>query len=158
MTDELKKQFTLKISTANKTELIVILYEILLIYVEEAIQADKAKDKDGRHQSIRKAKACLHELILSLNFTYPIAGNLLQLYHFAERELMRVETREESEGLLHVRSMIEKLHSAYDSIRDQDQSAPVMGNAQTVYAGLTYGRNSLLENLADQGSNRGFRA
>lgn len=33
----------------------------------------------------------------------------------------------------------------------------VMENVQTVYAGLTYGRNNLNENLADQGINRGFR-
>ena len=39
MTKELKQQFTLKISQANKTGLVVILYEMLLIYLEEATQA-----------------------------------------------------------------------------------------------------------------------
>ena len=31
-----------------------------------------------------------------------------------------------------------------------------MNNSQTVYAGLTYGRNQLTENMADQGTNRGM--
>ena len=39
---------------------------------------------------------------------------------------------------------------------DQNSSGPVMNNSQTVYAGLTYGRNQLTENMADQGSNRGM--
>ena len=38
MTKELKQQFTLKITQANKTQLIVILYEMLLIYLEEGMK------------------------------------------------------------------------------------------------------------------------
>ena len=38
-----------------------------------------------------------------------------------------------------------------------DESAPVMSHTQRVVAGLTYGRNSLNENLTDAGSDRGFR-
>ena len=37
MTRELKQEFTLKISQANKTELAVILYEMLLAYLEEEL-------------------------------------------------------------------------------------------------------------------------
>ncbi len=37
MTKELKQQYTLKITQANKTQLVVILYEMLLIYLEEAV-------------------------------------------------------------------------------------------------------------------------
>ena len=48
------------------------------------------------------------------------------------------------------------LCDAYRQIQDQDTSGPVMNNSQTVYAGLTYGRNQLTENMADQGTNRGM--
>ena len=44
MTSELKQQFTLKISQANKTRLVVILYEMMLVYIEEARQANEAGD------------------------------------------------------------------------------------------------------------------
>lgn len=50
-----------------------------------------------------------------------------------------------------------KLHDAYEKVGEQDTSGPIMENTQTVYAGLTYGKNTLTENLYDQGSNRGFR-
>ena len=57
---------------------------------------------------------------------------------------------------MHVRMIIGELQKAYKKIEDQDQSGPVMGNSQTVYAGLTYGRNTLTENIADPAANRGF--
>ena len=54
--------------------------------------------------------------------------------------------------------MIKGLHGAYEKLGSMDTSGPVMENVQTVYAGLTYGRNNLVENFTDQGTNRGFRA
>ena len=39
MTKELKQEFTLKISQANKSQLVVILYEMMLTYIGEAKQA-----------------------------------------------------------------------------------------------------------------------
>ena len=145
MTKELKQQFTLRITQANKTQLIVILYEMLLSYLEEA-------------QAIRKARGCLKELMTSLHFEYEPAMNLLQLYLYANREMAMADIRNSMKELEHVRMIMTKLHAAYQQISSQDASEPVMANTQTVYAGLTYGKNDLTENLADQGSNRGFRA
>ena len=52
---------------------------------------------------------------------------------------------------------MQQLHDAYADISAKDTRGQVMVNAQTVYAGLTYGRNALNENLTDQGNRRGFR-
>lgn len=158
MTRELKQQFTLKITQANKTQLVVILYEMLLTYIEEAENAHEKEDREGFREGIRKARGCLNELMASLHFEYEPAMNLLQLYLYANRELARADIRNETEELEHVKKIMEKLHEAYRKVSEQDSSDPVMSNAQTVYAGLTYGKNTLMESLADQGSNRGFRA
>lgn len=156
MTKELKQQFTLKISQANKTQMIVILYEMLLIYLEEAKQAHGNGDIEGFRKGIKRTKACLHELMASLHFEYELSRNLLALYGYADRELTKADARNSVEELSHVESVIAKLHAAYETVSAQDTSGPVMSNTQTVYAGLTYGRNQLTESLADQGSNRGF--
>ena len=158
MTKELKQQFTLKITQANKTQLIVILYEMLLAYVAEARNAHEKGNRAGFRDSIRKARGCLKELMASLHFEYEPAMNLLQLYLYANRELARADIYNRVEELSHVEMVVKKLHEVYASIGEQDTTAPVMENAQTVYVGLTYGKNDLTENLADQGSNRGFRA
>ena len=52
--------------------------------------------------------------------------------------------------------MIQELKESFEQIALQDTSAPIMENTQTVYAGLTYGKDSLNLNLSDQGTNRGF--
>lgn len=156
MTKELKQEFTLKITQANKTQMIVILYEMLLIYLEEARCAHAKDDMEEFRKSIKRTKACLHELMASLHFEYELSRNLLALYGYADRELTKADVRKSTKELDHVECVIVKLHAAYEEISTQDTSAPVMSNTQTVYAGLTYGRNSLAENLADQGSNRGF--
>lgn len=62
----------------------------------------------------------------------------------------------DGENLEHVRPVLENLAAAYRQIEGQDTTGPVMGNAQTVYAGLTYGRDTLTENAADPAANRGF--
>ena len=157
MTSELKQQFTLKISQANKTSLVVILYEMMLVYIEEARQANEAGDQESFRKGIKNAKGCLHELMASLHLEYPVAENLMQLYVYSDRELTRADLRNSRTELAHVEEIMSKLHAAYETVSKQDESSPVMANTQTVYAGLTYGRNNLNESLADQGSSRGFR-
>ena len=158
MTKELKQQYTLKITQANKTQLVVILYEMMLIYLDEAQQAHAKEDREGFREGIRKSRGCLKELMSSLHFEYEPAMNLLQLYLYANREMARGDIRNSTQELDHVKMVMTKLHAAYEKISEQDTSGPVMENTQTVYAGLTYGKKALTENLSDQGSSRGFRA
>ncbi|MBD5485555.1 MAG: flagellar protein FliS [Lachnospiraceae bacterium] len=156
MTKELKQEYTLRITQANKTQLITILYEMVLLYVDEAQEALDAGQKMEYKSAIRKIRGCIDELTASLNLDYELAHNLLQLYLYISRELVKASTHYERENLEHVRLIIGELHKAYQVIEDQDTSGPVMGNTQTVYAGLTYGRNTLTENIADSVTNRGF--
>lgn len=158
MTRERKQQFTLRITQANKTELIVILYEIVLGYIEDAEVALEAGNITEFREALRKVRSCFGELIASLNLDYELAARLLSLYLYCNRELIKADARKEKEPLMHIRSVVSKLLEAYRELAGQDTSGPVMQNSQTVYAGLTYGKNSLSENLADQGANRGFRA
>lgn len=156
MNKELKQEYTLRITQANKTQLITILYEMVLIYIDEAEQALSADNRLEYKSAIRKIRGCMNELTASLNLEYDLAQKLLQLYLYINRELVQASVHYDEENLEHVRLVIGELQKAYKKIEDQDVSGPVMGNTQTVYAGLTYGRNTLTENIADPASNRGF--
>lgn len=164
MRKEDKQQFTLRIAQANPTELVVILYEMLLCYLEdadEALRRDTAEDgRGGRrfHEAARNARGCLNELLGSLDLKYEPAPTLQRLYLFCLRRLARGEQRGEAGPLDEVRRVIIPLCDAYRKIAGSNSAGPVMNNSQTVYAGLTYGRNTLTENLADQGLNRGILA
>ena len=167
MKKEDRQQFTLRITQANSTELIVILYEMLLCYLTDAQQALQEKeipegsapeDKDSFREAVRKARGCLNELMTSLNLKYEPAPELMRLYLFCIRRLALGEARRDSRFLEEIRRVIEPLAGAYREIAGQNSAGPVMNNSQTVYAGLTYGRNTLTENMADQGTNRGILA
>ena len=156
MTKELKQEYTLRITQANKTQMITILYEITLLYLDEAKEALDMEDKAAFKNAVRKIRGCMNELTASLHFEYELAQNLLQLYLYINRELVQASIHYEKENLAHIETIIRQLHDAYEQIEGQDVSGPVMGNTQTVYAGLTYGRNTLTENIADPAANRGF--
>ena len=76
MTREMKQEFTLRITQANKTQLITILYEMVLLYIDEAQEALEKEDKTAFRSAIRKIRGCMNELTSSLNFEYEIAQNL----------------------------------------------------------------------------------
>lgn len=156
MTKERKQQFTLRISQANPTEMIVILYEMLLCYLEESENALKDGEPDSFKEGIRKARGCMNELMASLHMEYEPASELLQLYLFCLKRLAHAEVRKDAQALDEIKRIIQPLHDAYQQIAPQNTQGPVMNNSQAVYAGLTYGRNTLTENMTDQSSNRGM--
>ena len=157
MKKEDKQRFTLRITQANPTELVVILYEMLLGYLEDAEEA-AGNDMQLFHDAARKARGCLNELMGSLHMEYEPAPALMQLYLFCIRRLALGEQRRDSEILGEVGRVIEPLCDAYRKLAELNDAGPVMRNSQTVYAGLTYGRTTLTENMADQGTNRGMFA
>lgn len=156
MTKERKQQFTLRISQANSTELVVILYEMLLEYLQEAKEACQSEKSEEQKEALRKVRGCLNELMQSLNLAYEPAPTLMQIYLYLVRRLAHCEMRGEEAIYDESIKIITSLCDAYRQLVPLNQKGPVMNNSQTVYAGLTYGRNNLTENMADQGSNRGM--
>ena len=158
MKKEDKQRFAMRITQANPTELVVILYEMFLCYLDEAQEAANSGDVTMFHEAVRKGRGCLNELIDSLDVRYEPAPTLQQLYLYCVRRLALGEARMDIALLDEIRKVICPLHDAYTQLAKQNPAGPVMNNAQTVYAGLTYGRNTLTENMADQGTNRGMLA
>lgn len=157
MTKEVKQQFTLRISRANSTELVVILYEMALHFLEEAKGAYADGDITGYKEAIRKVRGCINELIQSLHMEYEPAPKLLRLYLFCIRRLAYAEVRKEPQVLEEIRGVLTKLGEAYASIAPNNTSAPVMSNTQSVISGLTYGKGAALtEDMTGQDSNRGM--
>ena len=157
MKKEKKQEFTLRITQANKTQMVVILYDMVLTYLQDSLEAFDREEYKEYKWNIDRAKDCIDELLNSLHMEYEIAGVLKGLYFFYKRELTTAAVQKKKEKVLPVVQMIQELKESYEQISAQDTSAPIMENAQTVYAGLTYGKTSLNVDLTDQGTHRGFR-
>ena len=158
MTNEMKQQFTYRITNANSTELVVILYDMALCYTEEGEQAYNAGKEPELKEAIRKTRNCINELMQSLDLKYEPAPTLLKIYLFCIRRLAQSEVHHDNTCFADIKKVIEPLRDAYQEIASRNKNGAVMGNSQVVYAGLTYGKNQLSENMADQGSNRGMMA
>ncbi|MBP5223204.1 MAG: flagellar protein FliS [Lachnospiraceae bacterium] len=156
MTRECKQQFTLRITQANATQLVVILYEMCLEYLKDAGAALSSDDVAEFREAVRKTRGCLTELMESLDLEFEPAPAMLQLYLFCIRRLAYAEFHKDAAALGEITKVISPLHDAYEKIQSQNLGGPIMGNSQAVYAGLTYGKNSLTENMGDPGTNRGM--
>ncbi len=158
MTLEKKQEFTLKISEANKTQMITIIYEMVIYYLDEAIDNIGIGRKDDAIKSLMRAQNCIDELIRSLNLDYELAKNLYQIYIFSKKELIVASATYSIHRIWRVLKNFKNLHDAYEELEKEDTSERLMGNTQKVYAGLTYGRYSLNENVTAQSYNRGLMA
>ena len=156
MTNELKQAYTRRIAQANKTELVVILYELYLYYANEAKESLNTSQRTELKECLRRARGCVNELMESLRLEQELGQNLLQLYLYVYRELIKCEADKDVVHIINTIKVMEPLKEAYENIRNQDTSEAVMSNAQTVVAGLTYGRKDLTDSMNDQGISRGF--
>ncbi len=157
MTKELKQEFTLRISQANKTQMVVIIYEILNYYLGEALDHLAEKKIDEFHESIRHATGCLRELVASIKTENELSGNLLSIYVYCMKQLATADLHHRDTEILEVRKLTGKLYETYkESVKD-DHSEPVMGNTEPVYAGLTYSKNDLIVNVHTGDPNRGYK-
>ena len=158
MTQEKKQEFTLKISQANKTQLITILYEMVIEYLNDAIDEIGIGKKDEADKYLGYAQSCIDELIRSLDLKYELAKNLHAIYIFSKKELMVAGVNYSSHKIWRVVQNFKCLKEAYKEIEKYDTSSTMMGNTQKVYTGLTYGRHCLNEDLAMVCANRGYMA
>lgn len=156
MTKEKKNEFTLKISQANKTELIIILYDIAITYIQEAMDLCD-NNIDEAVNSGKKAIACIEEMQNNLHYEIDLAKKLKQLYLFMKKQLRTGVISKDFSGYALVKKELESLKGAYEQIQGMDKSEPVMQHTQTVISGMTYGRDKLLDSLTTDCSSRGYR-
>ena len=155
MERSLKHEFTRRLSQCNKGELIIITYDILFAYLEEAKSAYEQKDNDAYKTAIRKAQASIDTLNQSLNYQYELSRNLHQLYVYTKNTLAKAIYQNRLDGIEEVEKILKSLYASFLEAVKTDTSGPLMSNTQQVYAGMTYGKTRLSENFIDD-DHRGF--
>ncbi len=158
MTQDKIKAYTRRITMANKTQMITILYEMVLDYIEDACaELDNGNEK-GFAENLSRAMNCIDELIHSVNIKYELGNNLLGLYLFEKRQLLMAIARNNKESIPHVIKTFTNLHEAYLQLEKKDGERAVMTNVSKVYVGLTYGKGQLTESVSDDCLVRGYMA
>ena len=159
MKKEFIQDFSMRVTQANRSELIVIMYEIILRDIEYAKEAFAEEDFVTYEKELTQAGRFIHELMASLDYSIGLSYQLMSLYIFANKELTAARVQRQPEKLSGVTEVFEKLLTGYQKVSEEDTSGPVMKNTQQVYAGLTYGRGTLNEMYVNGNeARRGFMA
>ena len=146
MEKEKLNAYAARVSQANRSELVVIMYEAFLDSVKEGDAQMKQGDMPACRREIERARGLLTEL-------------MGRLYIYSYHELCQGMALRDSERFAHATHVMERLLPSFREVAKQDTSEAVMKNVQQIYAGLTYGRGSLNETIGDDiGKNRGFEA
>lgn len=145
MKKELVQEYTLRITQASRSELIVIMYEIILNDLASARESYEKQDMQTYDRELLHAGRFLSELMGSLDYSVSLSYRLMSLYIFTNKELTMARIKKNPELLDGVEDVMEKLMAAFHKVSEEDTSGPVMQNTQQIYAGLTYGRGTLNE-------------
>lgn len=155
MKQEQVQDFTRRISQSNRSGLVVIIYEIIFAYMDEAEESLSGDKYENFKTALLKAQRGMDVLIQSLDFRYDISKELYALYVFAKENMSKAVIKKDTEELKGVREVLTNLYEGFLEASRQDHSNPLMRNTQQVYAGITYGKNNLTETFQEPVS-RGF--
>ena len=160
MKAESVKIFTRRITSANKSEIIVIIYDIIEENLALAKKALSEGDRETYRNEIKQAISFVKELLVSLDMNYEVSKNLASLYIYVSRCLNFALVSGKKEEIEAAEKVLRKLGDSFREVAKTDESKPVMENTQRVYAGITYGRGLDLDEtlVAPAMESRGFRA
>lgn len=152
-----REEYVAKIATASPLRLVIINFEIIFDYLDQSKQnIDNSKEFQF---NIFKARQFLSELRASLNMKYEISSYLLTLYNYADMKIAKFLFSKNINDLEEATSILKTIMSGFEEIQDKEQdNKPIMENTDTIYAGLTYGKNGQMQEFVDTDYNKGFKA
>ncbi len=151
--------FTARITQASRSELVVILYEMTLVQIEEAEKSFAENNIIDFHKELKGAQKSVNELIVALDYKYKISYDLLSLYLYTNKQIITAIIKQNPLPLKSAQETLNKLLIGFKEVSRADKNGPMMRNTQQLYAGLTYGRGTLNETFIDPADkNRGFIA
>lgn len=151
--------FATRVTQASKSELIVILYEMIITEIKEAKEAYEVDDLAVFDRNLKRAHKYVNELIAALDFNYKMSYDLLSLYLYVNKRIITAIIQRNPISLDSALSVLDKLLTGFEGVSKTDKSGPMMRNTQQLYAGLTYGKGKLNETYIDPSNrSRGFIA
>ena len=115
------------VMTAGPVDLIVMLYDALKKNIVLGKRGIMKKDISGAHKHLIKAQMILTELINSLDMSYQISEELLDLYEFALRSLTEANLHKDIEPLDPVIEMVDSIRDAWKEISAANRGSMKLG-------------------------------
>lgn len=154
MNNDMIRTYSYRISQATRSQLVVITYDIITDYLNEALNDDASS---GYKEKLHMAMRGIDQLITGLDMEYEISVQLYQLYNYMKRTLISAQVSGERDSVSRVITMLGKLRTSFLEVSQLDDSKPLMKNTEKVYSGLTYSRYGANETAQDTLESRGYK-
>lgn len=149
---------TARVVNATPTQLVTISYEWILGELKQSKEYLGEKNEKAFTRSMEKAQSVLRDLMDSLDMSYEISLDLMSLYLYINKSMIQAVMQKSAASIEQAEKLLNTLLVGWEEVASSDtKGAPVMHNAQQVYAGLTYGKGTLNESVMGD-KNRGFKA
>ena len=146
MTDEQMNVYKMRISQARIGEMAVIMLEMEMQWMEEAMVAYDMNDVSTFTACVGKAQSVQVELMNITNVRNSVGLDIYSIYAFINKQLINAKIKREPLDMERCKNMLKKLHKSFLQIAKTDLSGPIMVASEKIYAGLTYGTRGLVEN------------
>lgn len=130
MNNDMIRTYSYRISQATRSQLVVITYDIITDYLNEALNDDASS---GYKEKLHMAMRGIDQLITGLDMEYEISVQLYQLYNYMKRTLISAQVSGERDSVSRVITMLGKLRNAFLEVSQFDDSKPLMKNTEKVY-------------------------
>jgi flagellar protein FliS len=113
-----KQYISTQVSTADRLQLVVMLYDGAITFLNQAKEKMAAQDAAGKGLYISKALDIIAELNASLNFKEgrEVATNLFHLYNFMTGHLTRANLNWDAAALDDVLKILIQLRDAWEEV------------------------------------------
>ncbi|NUU60928.1 flagellar export chaperone FliS [Paenibacillus agri] len=104
-----------QLHTASPAQLLLMLYDGAIRFSRVGISAIEEKNYEKANVNLCKAQAVIHELIAALNYDYPIAKTLYQVYEYMIHQLINANLKKNTKPAEEVVSYLLDLREAWDT-------------------------------------------
>ena len=146
MTEEQMNIYKMRITQAGIGELVVIMLEMEMQWLDEALKAFEKKETEEFLSCLKKAQGTQVELMNVMNMKNPLAVEVYSVFVFINKQLIEAGIKREIGDLPRCKVMLQKYYLSFLEVAKTDHAGPVMEQSEKVYAGLTYGTGGLVEN------------
>lgn len=146
MTNEQENTFKRRIAQAGIAEYTVLMLELEMEWMKEALEAYNKQDMESFYSSTEKAQSVQLELMNIMNVDNMIARDVYAVFVYINKILIHAKIKKNPLDMERCRDLLLRYHKSFQELIKTDQSGPLMESGEKIYAGLTYGTSGLVEN------------
>ena len=115
------------IATADPLQLIILCYDAAINDLKQAEELHERHDMNEAYRKIRHAQDIVTELLVGLDYERggDVAGNLNRLYNFILRQLIGINSREDTSIYEHLVKILSELRDGWEAIKLSPSQTPV---------------------------------